>query len=459
MLIQNWNAVVRPGDLVYHTGDFALCDEDRAVKIAKRLVGQKFLTFGNHDKRLRKNKDFLSQWAWAKDLADITVDNQKIVLCHYAFLTWAGSHKGSWDLHGHCVDDKTEILTTDGWKRYDEVTVGDGVYSYNPVSQFVESDIVKELILNAHNTETMYRFEGKSIDYMVTSGHTMVGLDYLGRFIERPASVFCTGARQWVINAAERNILGADWTDDEIRLYVWLAADGNIVNTDLGRLRVLKGRKIKAIRDLLGTMKIRFTENSQKDDSVCMNFTIPTKILAKRIKGLDDFIMGFNTKQFEVLLEAYEASDGHRTGDTVIIYSAKEREIDLIQALAVLSGYRATKHTRTRGDSFSDKPQHQLSVSKNPTVTTNSKSAMAEPVHDFAGITWCIKNRNQNFFCRRNGKVHLTGNSHGSLKDDPHALRTDVGVDCWDYYPVSFEEIRKLMSKKVFKPVDHHGQK
>lgn len=38
-LIANWNAVVRPGDLVYHLGDFAFCDAARAVVIAKRLNG------------------------------------------------------------------------------------------------------------------------------------------------------------------------------------------------------------------------------------------------------------------------------------------------------------------------------------------------------------------------------------------------------------------------------------
>ncbi len=100
-LILNWNSVVQPGDRVYHLGDFALCDVERATKIAKRLVGQKFLIFGNHDKRLRKEPEFLAQWIWARDLESITVEEQKIVLCHYAFRTWAQSHRGSWSLYGH----------------------------------------------------------------------------------------------------------------------------------------------------------------------------------------------------------------------------------------------------------------------------------------------------------------------------------------------------------------------
>lgn len=100
-LVMNWNNVVRPGDQVYHLGDFAFCDEGRATRIAKRLMGQKFLVFGNHDKRLRRCKEFLSQWIWARDLEGITVHGQRIVLCHYAMHVWNQSHRGAWQLHGH----------------------------------------------------------------------------------------------------------------------------------------------------------------------------------------------------------------------------------------------------------------------------------------------------------------------------------------------------------------------
>jgi predicted NUDIX family phosphoesterase len=75
-LIANWNAVIRPGDLVYHLGDFALCDVERATKIVARLVGQKYLVFGNHDKALRKHKPFLGHWVWQRELTSITVENR-----------------------------------------------------------------------------------------------------------------------------------------------------------------------------------------------------------------------------------------------------------------------------------------------------------------------------------------------------------------------------------------------
>lgn len=126
--ITNYNSVVKPGDLVYHLGDFAFTKPDEAAKILKRLNGQKYLLFGNHDKRLRKEPEFLKHWIWAKDFAEIKVGDQKIVLCHYAMLTWNQSHRGSWNLHGHSHGS----LPPD--KFANRLDVGVDCWNYYPVS-------------------------------------------------------------------------------------------------------------------------------------------------------------------------------------------------------------------------------------------------------------------------------------------------------------------------------------
>jgi calcineurin-like phosphoesterase family protein len=53
------------------------------------------------------------------------------------------------------------------------------------------------------------------------------------------------------------------------------------------------------------------------------------------------------------------------------------------------------------------------------------------------------------------GEFALHGHSHGTLLDDPNLLSVDVGVDCWNYTPVSMKQINEVMSKKTFKPIDH----
>lgn len=55
------------------------------------------------------------------------------------------------------------------------------------------------------------------------------------------------------------------------------------------------------------------------------------------------------------------------------------------------------------------------------------------------------------------GAWQLYGHSHGSLPDDPNSLSMDVGVDTHDFRPWSYEEIRAVMLKKAFKPIDRHS--
>lgn len=55
------------------------------------------------------------------------------------------------------------------------------------------------------------------------------------------------------------------------------------------------------------------------------------------------------------------------------------------------------------------------------------------------------------------GSMHLYGHSHNSLPDDPNSLSFDCGVDCHNFKPISYDEVLVIMSKKKFKPIDHHG--
>lgn len=56
------------------------------------------------------------------------------------------------------------------------------------------------------------------------------------------------------------------------------------------------------------------------------------------------------------------------------------------------------------------------------------------------------------------GAFHLYGHSHGSLPDDKRSRSIDVGVDCWDFTPISYDSIKDIMAKKDWTPIDHHGE-
>jgi len=46
------------------------------------------------------------------------------------------------------------------------------------------------------------------------------------------------------------------------------------------------------------------------------------------------------------------------------------------------------------------------------------------------------------------GTYHIYGHSHGELPDDSSSLSFDVGVDCHNYCPINYEEIKCIMKTK-----------
>lgn len=98
-LVANWNAVVAPEDEVWHLGDFALGPDDEAVaELIASLNGTKHLIIGNND---GPGTLGAPGWASVAHYAELTVDDRRLVLCHYAFRTWNRMGSGVIDLHGH----------------------------------------------------------------------------------------------------------------------------------------------------------------------------------------------------------------------------------------------------------------------------------------------------------------------------------------------------------------------
>lgn len=127
-LCDNWNAVVGPEDTVYHLGDFSFGLPD---KYLARLNGHIFFVMGNHDRemrRVRQERKWNHKVTFLPDLAEVEVEGQKIVLCHYAMRVWNKSHHGTWHLYGHSHGS----LPDDPNAR--SLDVGVDVHDYRPIA-------------------------------------------------------------------------------------------------------------------------------------------------------------------------------------------------------------------------------------------------------------------------------------------------------------------------------------
>ena len=101
-LIENWNSKIKPNDLVYHLGDFAMKMKPVDLEpIIRKLHGRIILVDGNHDNLLMRIRAKTSPFIGCYSMLEVTVGAQSIVLCHYAMRTWRHDLRGTWHLYGH----------------------------------------------------------------------------------------------------------------------------------------------------------------------------------------------------------------------------------------------------------------------------------------------------------------------------------------------------------------------
>ncbi len=98
-LIARWNAAVGEDDEVYHLGDFASLEGEGLGAILDRLNGRMHLILGNND-----DADAIAgtrRFASVGEMRELTLEGQRIFLCHYPMRDWPNAWRGAWHLFGH----------------------------------------------------------------------------------------------------------------------------------------------------------------------------------------------------------------------------------------------------------------------------------------------------------------------------------------------------------------------
>lgn len=152
-LIDRWNEVVKPGDVVWHLGDFGMGRVADYLPIVHQLNGHIQLVTGNHDRPWPGNRDsWRHQGAWfragfesVQAFARVRVQGVRVLMSHFPY---EGDHTdderasayrlrdtGEWLLHGHVHD---------AWaQRGRQINVGVDVRDFRPVHLDELAAIVK----------------------------------------------------------------------------------------------------------------------------------------------------------------------------------------------------------------------------------------------------------------------------------------------------------------------------
>lgn len=125
-LVENWNAVVKPTDTVFHLGDFAFRSSNDPADYAKKLHGKITFLQGNHDPA-----------DWGPPYLSFKYRKRKVVLMHYPIEEWDGWWRGA--IHLHCHTHKPELVSAE--RRFN---VGVDATGFAPVNLDTLFDQVAE---------------------------------------------------------------------------------------------------------------------------------------------------------------------------------------------------------------------------------------------------------------------------------------------------------------------------
>lgn len=146
-IINNWNSVVQPNDIVFHLGDFAFASNARWKQLIQILNGHIYLIVGNHDEIRYPGHQVFDLFEGVTSQLIVKIDGQAVYLNHYPFLCYGGTWRKDavWQLYGHvhsrphCEGKDMARLTMTFPYQYD---VGIDNNNYTPVSW----EQIKEII-------------------------------------------------------------------------------------------------------------------------------------------------------------------------------------------------------------------------------------------------------------------------------------------------------------------------
>ena len=354
-----------------------------------------------------------------------------------------------------CLDSKTEILTTDGWKNCDSISDSDFVAGFDMKNESISFVPIEEWIDRPlHPGEHFWGIKNPMIDIRVTNRHSMVvkkkkfkkGL--FSKWYKRNAEDLSGEFR--IPCAGFTNNNGVPLSDDELRFIGWVLTDGNInkitqhITISQGEHqpwndnieRCLKGCGFKYSK----TIRDRNTQFNQT--SKCVSYYISKgkprgkdKHLRgwERLEGYLDKdisleLLTMNQRQFSIFLETIHFGDGNKqlgqnwTRRSYHISSARRQFIDNLQILCVLNGYasHSTLHNYNKNPIWiiHIKPSHVRSIM---VKSSDKRPVWGKLNAQLSERVWCVRNRLGTIVTRRNGKVSIVGNCGRGIR--PHPLK------------------------------------
>lgn len=330
---------------------------------------------------------------------------------------YGANRTGRW-----CLTGDHEVLTPGGWVRLDRWT-GGKIACWSPSTEYISFQAAESL--SFPYAGEMYSITGQRCEQICTPDHKMAVLQKDGSW--GPRTMESLNMHRFTMPFTGKRITNPCRSGTELRVLIMTQADGYYAETGDVRYHFKKTRKTERCKRLLRSAGIPFLE-SRYSDGVA-SIVVKNRFVPLWLRQFRDKVFGWwlLDEDAEVVFDELPYWDAYNCGPNSVQYSSTcKQNVEVLQALAVLSGRSATMLAKVRQNERWN-ATYVLNIWNTPGHGTSIRREQItkEP---FTGMVYCASTKTGYFLVRRNGKVWVTGNS-GRIVQPQNLPRTYIHGD------------------------------
>ena len=331
-----------------------------------------------------------------------------------------------------CYDDQTDILTSLGWMKFDELVrrKDEGI----KVAQVEDDDTISfvkpldYIKFKPKDKELLMFKDSKNIDLLVTKNHNMEfkyeaskrvdGKRYKYLKDEYRTASAETAPLHADVYYSHGSMLPSKGIDNGLtpkeRLWIAIQADGNIVHncTNAVKFRFSKKRKSDRLESILKALDLDYTLNhydySDGTYNIYVNLGYEAPKLFSDWVTLEDKSLEW-AKDFLEEVSNWDGSKLNETHKSFTYSSIIESNVDVVQMVASVVGAKSRKKTDLREKEPTKSTIYNVHVSQRSQHF--GVAAITPKIVEYDGYVYCVEVPSHRLIVRRNGHTLVCGNS------------------------------------------------
>lgn len=324
----------------------------------------------------------------------------------------------------NCFSNDTEILTRNGFKKYNDLKKGESILTLNTGNNKLEWNSIKYLHLHEYKGK-LVNIKTENCDILVTPNHRIFYQDYnrnskkknyktWSKFKVKEIKDLPMSYSRIPISGKYENGIKV-YSNDMIKLFAWIITEGHFVKSSKG-IYIYQSDKWnyhKEIKQILNNLGIPYSEKNRGKRKANYNsyeFYIKAKYgyiirsLMNNKKEINrEWLKTWDKNSLSILFWELLKGDGsfrNQKGKCTFV-SVNKNDLDLMNEICLFIGKKSNINYKN----------HVVNIKLNSSGYFCSINNTKKDYVDYNNIVWCVTVKNSTCVIRRNGKICITGQS------------------------------------------------